>query len=184
MPGGEDRGSPVGSFWYRENENGVLRARRVLEALRRFRAADAAMRHRTQADMEMNETDLLAIRHLISSEARGAAVSPKDLSAVLGISSAATAKLLARLVESGHIRREPHPSDRRAQILYATPNAHDDVRATLGGMHRRMLEAAEGLTPAQQAAVIHFLDSLSVAVSGSEGDEDARRVGAPPTLER
>lgn len=134
--------------------------------------------------MEMNETDLFAIRHLISAEAQGTAVSPKDLSAVLGISSAATAKLLARLVESGHIRREPHPSDRRAQVLHATPSAHDDVRATLGGMHRRMLEAAEGLTPAQQKAVIHFLDSLSVAVSAPEGDERARPLGSPPTLER
>lgn len=172
------------SFWYREDDKGVVRARRVLEALRRFRAADAAMRHRTQADMEMNETDLLAIRHLISSEAQGTPVGPKDLSAVLGISSAATAKLLARLVESGHIRREPHPSDRRAQVLHATPSAHDDVRATLGGMHQRMLEAAEGLTSAQQKAVIHFLDSLSVAVTGPEGDQRARPAGSPPTLER
>ena len=176
--------SPVRSFWYREDENGVVGAMRVLEALRRFRAADAAMRHRTQAEMEMNETDLLAIRYLISSEARGTAVGPKDLSAVLGISSAATAKLLARLVESGHIRREPHPSDRRAQLLHATPSAHDDVRATLGGMHRRMLEAAEELSPDQQGAVIHFLDTLSVAVSEPEDDQRASAGDSAPTLER
>jgi len=157
---------------------------RVLEALRRFRTADVAMRHRTQADMAMNETDLHAIRHLISAEGRGNPVSPKDLSAALGISSAATAKLLARLVQSGHIRREPHPSDRRAQVLHATRNAHDDVRETLGGMHRRMLEAAEGLTRAQQNAVIHFLDTLSVAVAVPEADERARPAGPPPTLER
>ena len=184
MPKREYVTSRAGSFWYREDEDGVVRAMRVLEALRRFRAADAAMRHRTQAEMDMNETDLLAIRYLISSEAQGTTVSPKDLAAVLGISSAATAKLLARLVQSGHIRREPHPSDRRAQVLHATPNAHDDVRATLGGMHRRMLEAAEGLTLAQQKAVIHFLDTLSVAVSESEDDERANTADSAPTLER
>ena len=154
---------------------------RVLEALRRFRAADSAMRHRTQAEMDMNATDLLAIRHLIAEEARGAAVGPTDLSKVLGISSAATAKLLSRLTGSGHIRREPHPSDRRAQVLHATPGAHQEVRATLSAMHGRMLDVAEGLTAAQQKAVIHFLDTLSVALSAPEVTPGA---GPAPTLDR
>lgn len=157
---------------------------RVLESLRRFRAADSAMRHRTQAEMEMNETDLLAIRHLIAAEARGAAVSPKELSQVLGISSAATAKLLSRLVGSGHIRREPHPRDRRAQVLHATPGAHQEVRATLSAMHGRMLDVAEGLTGTQQKAVIHFLDTLSVAVSTSDAAPRSPGGSAAPTLDR
>ena len=162
----------------------MLRAVLVLEALRRFRVADSAMRHRTQAEMDMNETDLLAIRHLISAEARGAAVSPKDLSRVLGISSAATAKLLSRLVESGHVRREPHPRDRRAQVIHATPGAHREVRATLSAMHGRMLDVAEALTSAQQKAVIHFLDTLSVAVSEPDVARGGSDTSPAPTLDR
>ncbi|MEO6200324.1 MAG: MarR family transcriptional regulator [Cryobacterium sp.] len=182
MPDRKDPEPGAGSFWYRTDDDGVVRAMRVLEALRRFRTADRDMRHRTQSEMDMNETDLSAIRHLISAEAMGTAVGPKDLSAVLGISTAATAKLLARLVGSGHICREPHPSDRRAQLLHATPGAHEDVRATLSAMHGRMLDAAEGLTAAQQKTVIHFLHTLTAAVCVPDGPPQS--IGAAPTLER
>lgn len=112
----------------------------------------------------MNETDLMALRHLIRSEADAMPVSPKDLSAFLDISSAATAKLLSRLETSGHVRREPHPSDRRAQVIFATAEAHRDVRSTLGPAHARMLSVAESLAPDEQQAVMFFLDAMSSAV--------------------
>lgn len=123
------------------------------------------MRRRVRAAMDMNETDLLALRHLISCESGGEQVSPKGLSVFLGISSAATAKLLARLAGSGHIRREPHPRDRRSQVIHATPRAHRDVRRTLEAMHAHMFQVAEALTPEQQKAVIHFLGALTVAIA-------------------
>ncbi|MBB5640851.1 MarR family winged helix-turn-helix transcriptional regulator [Cryobacterium roopkundense] len=118
--------------------------------------------------MSMNETDLMALRHLIRSEAKGIPVSPKDLSAFLNVSSAATAKLLSRLGKSGHVRREPHPSDRRAQVIFATAEAHRGVRSTLGPAHARMLAVAESLDAEQQQAVVFFLDAMSSAVVTSD----------------
>jgi DNA-binding MarR family transcriptional regulator len=170
MPERVDADPQAGSYWYGPDGDEVVRAVEVLEALRRFRTADTTMRQRTQSEMDMNATDLLALRHLISAEAEGASLGPKDLTRLLGVSTAATAKLLSRLVDSGHIRREPHPHDRRAQVLHATPGAHREVRLTLGSMHRRMLEVAEGLSAPQQRAVIHFLDGLSLAVAASDAD--------------
>ena len=167
------------SYWYDEDVEDVERAILVLRALRRFKAADSAMRAKTQADMDMNETDLLALRHLIAAEARGHPVGPKELAAVLGISSAATAKLLARLSRLGHITREPHPTDRRAQILHPSPDAHHEVRKTLGDMHERMLAVAHDRTPVEQRAIISFLDDLSGAVTtADETSGDARRSAA------
>jgi len=127
------------------------------------------MRRRMQFSMRMNQTDVQALRHLIASERRGEQVSPKDLASVLEISSAATAKLLARLVTSGHIRRESHPSDRRAQVIFATPVAHEDVRGTLGQTHARMMAAADLLDESQRRAVVTFLDAMSEAVSADDG---------------
>jgi DNA-binding MarR family transcriptional regulator len=161
----EGGGAFAGKYWYEAEDAEADSAIEVLQALRRFRSTDAGMRHRTETDMDMNETDLAAIRHLIAAEARGEAVGPKDLAAVLGISTAATAKLLARLVASSHIRREPHPHDGRAQVLYATPNAHREVRLTLGAMHRRMLDVAEHLPLEHQRAVTRFLDEMSAALA-------------------
>lgn len=154
-----------GSYWYSEAGGEAAGAVEVLRALRRFRVNDTKMRRRAQADMDMNETDLIAIRHLIRAEANGKPASPTQLTQALDVSTAATAKLLARLVRSGHIRREANPRDRRAQVLYATANAHREVRLTLGDSHRRMLEVAEHLTSAERQVVVSFLDEMSEAIA-------------------
>ena len=176
-----DREAPEAaeSYWYDEDAQDVERAVEVLRALRRFKAADSAMRAKTQADMDMNETDLLALRYLIAAEAREHPVGPKELAQSLSISSAATAKLLARLTRSGHIVREPHPTDRRAQILHPSPDAHHEVRKTLGDMHERMLFVAQSYAPAEQRVIISFLDALSDAVkSRGESNEHASHAGS------
>ena len=168
---------------------GETRPRDVLAALRVFREADAAMRQRAQVQLAVNETDLLAIRHLIQGEARRTPVSPKDLSAYLGISTAATAKLLARLSRTGHIRREAHAVDGRVQLLYATSAAHQEVRRALGAVHDRMFAAAEDLDPTQRRAVIHFLTAVAEAMSGDAPLPAPEPIAAPargpgPALER
>ena len=166
--------SPEPTFWPVPASRGASSApgetspRDVLTALREFRAADAAMRQRAQAQLAVNETDLLAIRHLIQGEARHTPVSPKDLSAYLGISTAATAKLLARLSRTGHIRREAHAVDGRVQLIYATPSARSEVRRALGAVHGRMFAAAEELDPAERRAVIRFLANVADAMSVGE----------------
>ena len=163
--------SPEPTFWPVPASRGASSGpgetspRDVLTALREFRAADAAMRQRAQAQLAVNETDLLAIRHLIQGEARHTPVSPKDLSAYLGISTAATAKLLARLSRTGHIRREAHAVDGRVQLIYATPSARHEVRRALGAVHGRMFAAAEELDPAERRAVIRFLANVADAMS-------------------
>jgi DNA-binding MarR family transcriptional regulator len=154
-------------YWYPEaGAPGADRvsAVAVLRAVRRFRAADVAMRLRARADMDMNDTDMVALRHLIAAEERSESMGPKDLSVLLGISSAATAKLLTRLEGSGRLYREPHPTDRRAQVLHATVRAQDEIKRVLGAAHQRMLAAAEKLTASEQGAVVRFLDELSGAM--------------------
>lgn len=173
----ESNSPPRGSYWYPDGDSSTDHALEVLRALRRFRATDVGMRRRAQADMDMNETDLLAIRHLIAAEAKGKPASPTELTEVLNVSTAATAKLLARLVKSGHIRREPNPRDRRAQVLYATPNAHSEVRLTLGRTHQRMLEVAESLNADEQRAVVYFLNEISSAMD--DPDDRSSDDGSP-----
>ncbi len=73
-----------------------------------------------KGDMDMNATDLAALRMLIVREGRGETVSPHDVARHLRISTASTTKLLDRLSASGHIERRPHPSDRRARIVILT----------------------------------------------------------------
>ncbi len=157
--------STPGTYWDGFEDEATDTATAVLKAVRDFRRIDVAMRRRTQASLKINDTDLLAIRQLIRAERAGQSMGPKDLSACLGISSAATAKLLSRLTRTGHVRREPHAVDRRAQVVHATPRAHLEVRRVLGDVHQRMLAIAEGLSVADRRAVVSFLDGMGAAMS-------------------
>ncbi|PPF29891.1 MarR family transcriptional regulator [Rathayibacter tritici] len=149
----------TGAFWYsgEATEPGAVE---VLAAMRAFRTAEAAMRRRTRGSMGMGENDLLAVQFLMRRQQNGVHVSPKDLASYLGISSASTTVLIDRLVKSGHVVREPHPSDRRALRIVATPTSHREVRETLDALHHRMLEAAETLNPSEAGTVIRFLQTM------------------------
>jgi DNA-binding MarR family transcriptional regulator len=140
----------------------------VLNAIRTWREADQRMRLATRSDMEMNETDMRALRYLIAAESSRADVSPRMLAEYLGISSASTTKALDRLSGSGHVTRSPHPEDGRAVIVRVTPKTHEDVRRTLGRRHEAMFAVAAQLAPEEREIVIRFLSDLSAVASAAD----------------
>ena len=158
------QGPQTNGYWYEQDTEQRAGAVGVLNALRDYRASEEAMRRRTRTSMGMGETDLLALRYLLQAEAAGKAVGPKELGARLGVTSASTTTLVDRLVKSGHVRREPHPTDRRALILRPTKGSDDEVRHTLGLMHQRMMEVASSLSPDEASIVVDFLHRMRDAV--------------------
>ena len=147
----------------------------IINALREFRTSESAMRRRTRSSAAMGETDLLALRYLIDADAAGTGIRPTELAARLGITSASMTSLVDRLVASGYVTRQPHPSDRRALLLRPTPGADEEVRHNLNQMHTRMLEAAESLSQEEIRAVMHFLMRMREAV-------DAVNSASPATV--
>lgn len=133
----------------------------VLEALRRFLRADQTMRRRVSAAMDMNVSDLQALQLVVAGEGAGRAVSPRDLSAHLGISTASTTALLDRLTASGHLVRAPHPTDRRSVVVRATSHAHQEIRERLDHMHRRMAAIAAEVPHEARAPLVRFLEAIS-----------------------
>src|SRR6478609_861732 len=152
------------SYWYPPAGGDRPGAVDVINALREFRISESAMRRRIRSKLATRATDLLALRYLIDAEAAGVGIRPTQLAARLGITSASMTSLVDRLVAAGHVIREPHPSDRRAVILRPTPGADDEVRHNLNQLHKRMLEAAESLTPEEITAVMNFLLRMREAV--------------------
>jgi DNA-binding MarR family transcriptional regulator len=156
---------PSGStsgYWYADS--GDATPVDVLNLLRRYRGAEAAMRARTRESMGMNETDLLALRHLLAEQRAGRLVLQRDLAEVLKISSPSVTALIDRLVKSGHVERTPHPTDRRAVAVVATAESEREVRETLGVMHQRMISVVDGMSTAQLNAVATFLSGMVAAV--------------------
>jgi DNA-binding MarR family transcriptional regulator len=143
----------------------------VLKALRDYRAAEQSVRRSTRDAMGMGETDILALRFLLQAQASGETMVPKDLSRILGITSASTTSLIDRLVASGHVRREAHPTDRRSVVIVPTTESDQQVRLTLGAMHRRMMSVAEGLGADEARIVVQFLRRMTTAIGDDTPSE-------------
>jgi DNA-binding MarR family transcriptional regulator len=146
-------------YWY--SDHAVMD---VLGALRRFRRADESMRRQVSADLGVNPLDLRALQLVIAGERASRPLSPRDLSAQLEISTAATTKLVDRLVGSGHVDRTPHPHDRRSVVLVPTSRAHADLRRRMGAVHQRMGDVAGAVPAESREAVIKFLTSMALAM--------------------
>ncbi|WP_120338770.1 MarR family winged helix-turn-helix transcriptional regulator [Cryobacterium soli] len=136
----------------------------VIATLLDYRLAEEAMRRRTRDSMRMGTTDLQALRFLIKAQGEQRIVSGRDLADHLGMTSASVTALLDRLTKSGHVQRTPHPTNRRSNMVTATPGSDDEVRQALGSMHSRMIAAARALSPDDAALVREFLESMTAAV--------------------
>lgn len=150
-------------YWYPDSA-GSPEPVDVLNLLRKYREAERRMRLRTRDSMRMGETDLIALRFLLRTTRAGRLVRQRDLAEALDITSASASALVDRLCRDGYAERVAHPDDRRSVAITPTDKSDDEVRSTLGEMHKRMLEAAESLTNAELAAVAKFLTALTRSV--------------------
>lgn len=166
----EERSS---GYWYPHHQGAT--SVDVLNLLRRYRSAETDMRSRTRSSMNMNETDLIALRYLLKAQREDRVVLQRDLVRTLGVTSASVTALVDRLVKSGHVRREPHPNDRRAVIVVPTVDSDNEVRETLGAMHQRMIALVDGLDENELAAVAKFLGGMVSAVQASQSLDDELR---------
>ncbi|HXH34007.1 MAG TPA: MarR family transcriptional regulator [Plantibacter sp.] len=153
-------------YWYDQDEQ--ERGRRILEAMRLYRAAEAAMRRRTRDQMHMGENDLLALRFLLRAKQEHGVVSPTELGAYLGIKTSSVTVMIDRLEDAGHVVRRPSPVDRRRIVVETTEYADAEVRKTLTDMHSRMIGATAGIEPEIAAGIVSFLDRMREAVDEIE----------------
>jgi DNA-binding MarR family transcriptional regulator len=133
----------------------------TLVAIRALSDALERMHSGMKGDMEMNASDVAALRMMIMREQRGQAVSPHDIARHLRISTASTTKLLDRLTESGHVERRPHPSDRRARIVVLTDESRATFHRHFGERLQMMRRVAMAYDDDELRVINRFLDELS-----------------------
>jgi DNA-binding MarR family transcriptional regulator len=133
----------------------------VLDAVRGWREAEQRLSFESRTAMQLNETDMKALRYIIASTNANVAVTAGALAEHLHISTASVTKLLDRLERAGHIVRKPHPTDRRAVTVEITAETHRQVRRTMGLQHARRFEVAKALSPDEREIVTRFLHDLS-----------------------
>jgi len=167
----EDGTHGTSGYWYpdRQEQAGV----ELLTAMRRYRAAEVAMRERKRRSMRMNATDMEAVRFLLRAGEQGRLVRPGDLTAHLGITSASTTAVVKRLVASGHAERLPDPADGRGALLVATGHSDDEVRSELTDVHARMIAAADRLAPQTVAEMCAFFAEVTAAMEADPPADEA-----------
>ncbi len=130
-----------------------------------------ALREVQQAGIEANQelarrlgvgiTDVAALEHLFSAPAP---LGPVELGHRLGIRSASATALVDRLEQSGHVRRQPRPDDRRRVALVASEHSARQVLAALSPLLADIDAAAARLTEGEATAVTRFLGEAADAM--------------------
>jgi len=159
------------------NDPVAVRGQRVMQALRRFEAAEAGMRERSARAMHVTENELLALRYVIRKQREGVPVKPTDVSHYLQIKTAAVTIMIDHLERAGHLVRMPHPSDRRSIVLQATPEAQARIEDIFGAVYHTMMGVARQLGEEDADHIVRFLDDVSTSLDGFVADQE-------PTLRR
>lgn len=165
-------------YWYAEQGAERTPGIEVLEAMRAYGAAEAALRRRSEGVLRMSENDISAMRYLLRAQEHGRTVGPKELAEYLGIQSSSVTALLDRLERGGHIRREASPFDRRALIVVPAVPEDQLQRAILGDVREEVVRVAESLDPGEARVVVAFLERLREAVDHIDGGGAAPSAGA------
>ena len=81
---------------------------------------------------QLGPADFRALLHILMAETAGKPMTSGGLTERMGLSGAGITYLVDRLIESGHIRRDSHPDDRRKVILrYSNPASAPPGRSSI-----------------------------------------------------
>ena len=150
---------------------------------------------------DVNNSDFHALLHIMVAETAGAPLTPAQLRQRMDLSPPAITYLVDRMIESGHIRRDPDPSDRRKWLLRYQDRgmslAHDFFRplgarisTALADLDDTELVAAHRVFTAMIEAMTMFEDDLGDGDSpgsanvGHATDAPRRTRGKPRSTSR
>jgi len=93
-----------------------------------------------------------------------------DISERFDITNAAASQLVDKLVQSGFIKREEDPQDRRAKMLNLTDKGRDLIQRGIEERYRWVDELAGKLTAEKRAKVTEALNIMTQAAKELEAE--------------
>lgn len=100
---------------------------------------------------------------------------PGELAAAFGSTPSAMSELIEGLVGAGLVRRDPDPTDRRAQLVALTPAGQAEVERVIRSATANLLGLVERLTPAERARLGAALSDLERALE-AQPQKESRNV--------
>ena len=111
------------------------------------------------AELDVDRAGLEAMDHLMTT----GPTTPTELARRLGISTAATTLVLNRLESAGHLRRDPHPTDRRKLVVTASEESSDRAWGHVAPLIDSVEALIESLGESDRAVVEDFVRGLLAA---------------------
>lgn len=128
----------------------------INDSLREINTLSRAFERRLGTVLAVNPTDLAAMEHLIQE----GPLTPSDLAARLGVTTAASTLVVDRLVALGHVERHRHDSDRRKIVVVpsrsSVERAIDELMPVIAGV----AGLVDDLTPADRDLIAGFLQRV------------------------
>ena len=121
--------------------------------------AAAAVRNALAKLLGVTDTEVTVLAHL----AQRGALTARQLSHLVQLSSAGATTVVQRLERAGHVVREGHPFDRRSALLRLTPAAVELLSTFLAPLVEELDDAAAGLSDEEQAAIERYLERVASA---------------------
>ncbi len=119
---------------------------------------------------QLSNNDLDALLHIIVADSAGRPLTSGELSDRLGFTAAAATYLVDRMVDSGHIRRESHPTDRRKVILRYSEHGQEVAGEFFGPLGKRHHAAMAHISDADLATAHRVFTALAESMNSFHAD--------------
>lgn len=131
-------------------------------AVERLRVAEAKLARRRQTDCGPSETARAAMRFVYDSADSDRPVTPTEIAAHVGVSTASMAGILQHLRKGGLVTFQRNPDDGRSKFVVPVDRSGDLEDVDPLSAHVRRL--AERLTVDEASTLMGFLDKVTAAV--------------------
>ncbi|WP_375424574.1 MarR family winged helix-turn-helix transcriptional regulator [uncultured Friedmanniella sp.] len=134
---------------------------RLLGGLRTFGAGYTELTTEFAQSLGLRSTDANAIVEIMYAEDLGVPLTPARLAERIGLTSGATAQLLNRLEDAGHVTRTREQADRRKVTLRTSPEIVKPAVAFFATLGEHLDELVRRHDAADLDLVAAFLDELT-----------------------
>lgn len=154
---------------------------RVVRALRTYTTETELYVGAAGREHHMYRTDLAALAVVMDRTDQGERVTPGVLSETLNLSPSATSAVLDRLEQAGHVRRGPHPADRRSVVVDVTDHARAVGGSMFGRLGAHIGRVMSDYTDDQLTVIAEFLERACDATRRATQDTETERLGRSST---
>lgn len=117
---------------------------------------------------DVTSSDFHALLHIMVAETAGAPLTLAQLRQRMDVSPAAITYLVDRMIDAGHIRREPDPADRRKSLLRYEKPGMALARGFFTPLGAQLRSALADLPDRDLAAAHRVFDAMVTAMSAFE----------------